>query len=280
MRLAVVSCDDLWVDPDTPLLLAALEAKASTVDLVSWRDAERNWDHYDLAVVRSTWDYATQRADFCAWADRVPRLMNPAPVLRWNTDKHYLADLVARGVATIPTTFVDVGDRARFPDGEFVVKPAVGAGSMGADRFGPGDLARAHAHVAALHAEGRDVLVQPYVSTIDAEGELALVFVGGRLLHAMRKGAMLRTSALDRSALFRAEQMQITEAPADALTVAHGVLEAARAAHLLYARVDLVRFEGRWVLMELELTEPSLFLSFREGLADVVADHIVACARR
>jgi glutathione synthase/RimK-type ligase-like ATP-grasp enzyme len=247
-------------------------------DLVVWNDPSIDWASYDLNVVRSTWDYATQRAAFCSWARHTPRLRNHADVIVWNTDKHYMRDLAARKVPLIPTTFLEVGETLIVPTHEFVIKPAVGAGSLGADRFHVDEAERARAHVAALHADGRSVMVQPYVDAIDTEGELALIFSRGQFLHAMRKGAMLRTNALDRTALFRAEQMARATAPDDALAVAHAALDACGFSDLLYARVDLVRYRGEWVLMELELTEPSLFLSHSEEATARFASDLVAAA--
>jgi glutathione synthase/RimK-type ligase-like ATP-grasp enzyme len=276
MRLAIITCADTDVDADSPILLDALTALHVEAALVVWNDPSVDWSSFDLNVIRSTWDYATQREAFCSWARETPRLRNNANVIAWNTDKHYMQSLAAHNVPLIPTTFLEVGEPLTVPHGEFVVKPAVGAGSMGADRFHVDDVERARAHVASLHADGRSVMVQPYVDAIDTEGELALIFSRGQFLHAMRKGAMLRTSALDRTALFRAEQMERTTAPDDALLVAHAALAACGFSDLLYARVDLVRYRGEWVLMELELTEPSLFLSYSDEATARFARDLVA----
>ncbi len=260
--MAIVTCAGDTVDPDGEILVAALASVGLSSEQVPWDDPGANWDDYDLCVVRSTWDYAERRDEFLAWATRVPRLANSAPVLAYSTDKHYLAELARSGVRVIPTTFVDVGDDWTAPEGDFVVKPAVGAGSMDAERYGPGTVGDARAHVARLHARGRDVLVQPYLDTIDVEGELALVFLDGEFSHALRKGAMLNVTELDRTGLYRVEQMSIANAPADAVSFASSVLAASPFTDLLYARVDAVRTDEGWALMELELAEPWLFFSF------------------
>ena len=96
--------------------------------------------------------------------------------------------------AIVPSTFCDVGGEPVFPDGRFVVKPTVGAGSIDAEKYAPGEHDRAGAHVRALHAAGRDAMIQPYVSSIDEDGERALVFIDGEFSHAMTKGAMLNTA--------------------------------------------------------------------------------------
>jgi glutathione synthase/RimK-type ligase-like ATP-grasp enzyme len=276
-RVAVATCAGENVDPDSPRLLAALADAGLHAELAVWDDPDVSWSNFDAVVVRSTWDYAARRAAFLDWARGVARLENPYEVIAYSTDKHYLRELEQRGIPVVPSTFCDVGSEPQFPDGDFVVKPCVGAGSMLADRYGAHDLARARTHVAQLHAQGRDVLIQPYVDSVDEVGERALIFIDGSFSHAMTKGAMLNVTQLDRNALFRREQMSVAHAEPDALDVADAALRAAGADHLLYARVDLVRANGGWVLMELELAEPSLFLSFHPPAATNLA---VALHRR
>src|SRR5690606_19903515 len=110
---------------------------------VAWDDPSADWSSFDLVVVRSTWDYVARREEFLAWAERLPHALNPAAVLRWNTDKRYLAELEREGVVIVPTTWLDpeqhLSSRAlhtRFPaGGEFVIKPAVSAGSADTARY-------------------------------------------------------------------------------------------------------------------------------------------------
>jgi glutathione synthase/RimK-type ligase-like ATP-grasp enzyme len=260
-RVAVVTCHG-DVDPDSPYLLAALEAVGLEASLEVWDDDQVDWDGFDLCVIRSTWDYTRHLETFLAWAGGIARLENPLAVVRYSSDKHYLGDLARRGHRVVDTTFCDVGEEPVFPSGDFVVKPCVGAGSMDADRYAPHEQARARAHVAALHEQGRDVLIQPYVESVDHDGERALIFVEGAFCHAMRKGAMLNTVAHDRHQLFRREQVSVVEVEEKAINVARGVLESLDFPDLLYARVDLVHDGQGWAVLELELVEPSLFLSF------------------
>ena len=245
-------------DPDQDLLLDALGAEGLEARAVPW-DADDPFDD-DLVVLRSTWDYTSRLAEFLAWARSVRHLANPYPVVEFSADKAYLGDLAARGIPVVATAFVDVGDEPSFPDGDVVVKPRVGAGSMDAARYRADELDEAREHVARLHEAGRDVIVQPYVESVDTLGERALIFIDGAFSHAMTKAAMLNVDQYDRTALFRYEQMTIAAAEDDALDLAREVL-GERFADLVYARVDLVRDEERWRVMELELVEPSLFLS-------------------
>jgi len=275
-RVAIATCRDLYVDDDTPLLLSALSRYDMSVDLVAWDDEHYDWSATDLVVIRSTWDYTSNVRSFRSWVASLPRVLNTPDVVSWNTDKHYLGQLQNQGIPIIPTVFADVDVTPLFPDEDFVVKPTVGAGSKDAARYSAHEHAEAAAHVHRLHAAGRDVLIQPYVSAIDSEGEMAYVFIDGALSHVMRKGAMLNSREEDRSGLFRAEQMSRAEVDGAAAELAHQVLAAANATEALYARVDLCQLDDAWVLMELELTEPSLFLVFAPEAADRLAAAIAA----
>ena len=265
-------------DPDAPHLFAALARAGVSVDLVAW-DAPANWDNYDLVVVRSTWDYVARRDEFLDWARRVRRLANPFPVLEYSSDKHYLGDLAARGHRIVPSTFCDVGDVPRWPDGDVVVKPTVGAGSADAARYREDEREAATAHVARLHDAGRDALLQPYVASVDERGERAVVVIDGNFSHAMTKDAMLNVDAAARTTDFRHRQLRRAEVEPDALEAAIALLDEERFADLLYARVDLVATEAGWALLELELVEPMLFLTYDEAAADRLAAGIARRAR-
>ncbi|MEV0679458.1 hypothetical protein AB0I60_23330 [Actinosynnema sp. NPDC050436] len=234
----------------------------------------------DLVVVRSTWDYAERLADFLSWCSSVPALANPAAVVSWNVDKSYLVDLAAAGVPVVPTRVVSPGF-TEWPEGEFVIKPTVGAGSRGALRVAAGDRSGAAAHLDSL---GGPALVQPYQSAVDSAGETALVYFGGHYSHAFAKGAMLTPDArLDESGLYVVERLSAASPTAAQRLVAEDVLDAAahllglRRSDLLHARVDLVAGDdGEPLLLELELVEPSL--GFRQ--ADAAAPLRFASAVR
>lgn len=268
------------VDPDSPYLLAALEDVCLHGELCVWDDPKVAWDAFDLVVIRSTWDYSSRREEFLDWAKGISRLANPFEVLEYSSDKHYLEDLGNAGHRIVPSFFCDVGMMPIFPSGDFVVKPSVGAGSIDAARYGAHQRGEAREHVERLHARGRDVLIQPYVPSVDVVGERALVFIDGAFSHAMTKGAMLNTPESERGALFRIEQMSVAIAEPDAVNFASRVLSDLDVSNLLYARVDVVGTDTGWALMELELVEPSLFLQFCEPaparLAEAIAKRVAS----
>jgi glutathione synthase/RimK-type ligase-like ATP-grasp enzyme len=260
-RVAIVTCAGDDVDPDSPLLLNALAQEGLEGELVIW-DHDVDWLSFDIVVIRSTWNYVERREQFLEWAKGINHLENPYQVIEYSTDKHYLADLAAKGVSIVPSHFCDVGQEPEFPEGDFVVKPCVGAGSLDAERYRDNEHDRARRHVAALHEKGRDALIQPYVESVDVVGERALIFVDGKYCHAMTKSAMLNTLALDRHSLFRREQIAPAAGEDDAVTFALDIFRELDYSDLLYARVDLVGDAQGWMLMELELVEPSLYLTY------------------
>jgi hypothetical protein len=282
-HLAVAGCAK-WPDlrDDWPLLQRALAQHDINAVTVTWNDPSIDWADYDLVLATGVWDYIHHLDEFLAWTDRVgalTRLINPAPVLRWNADKHYLADLSAAGVPVVPTTFVDPGD-VTLPDGEFVVKPTVSAGSFQTGRYGPGhdDQARALAHIAELHALHRDVMVQPYQAAIDQVGETGLIFLGGTFSHAIGKAALLHLDTVPAADSFPAP-VSITPASAAQLDVATTALTAAQrlVGPITYARVDLVPDgDGAPTLMELEVLDPALFLELHPPGPATLAEVLLA----
>jgi glutathione synthase/RimK-type ligase-like ATP-grasp enzyme len=270
---------DEEIDPDAELLRDALRDVDIDGQLCVWDDEGVSWGDYEIVVIRSTWDYTKDRAGFLAWARALPALFNPYSTIEYSTDKHYLDDLESRGYRIIPTSFCDVGATPEFPDSNFVVKPTVGAGSMDAEMYDVGDDVAAAEHVARLHDSGRDAMIQPYVASVDEVGERGLVFIDGVFSHAIRKNAMLHVDQLDRHSLFRLEQLTLADAEPAAVAFAQSLMSEDIFRGLLYGRVDLVQMPEGWAVMELELVEPSLFLSYRAEAAALLATAIRARLR-
>jgi hypothetical protein len=282
-RVALGSCAALpGLDPDDPLLLAPQAGAGVAAEPAGWDDPSVDWAGYDLVVLRSAWDYAARRDDFVAWAAGVPRLVNAPDVVTWNTDKRYLAELAAAGVPAVSTMWLGPDDTpALAASGEWVIKPAVSAGSRDTGRYDlgrPEHRALALSHLERLAAAGRVAMVQPYLPAVDTYGETALLFLDGEFSHAIRKGPMLDGPDTGEVGLYK-EELITTRVPSDAeLDVAARALAAVPggADRLLYARVDLIPDPGgNPVVVELELTEPSLFLGYAEGAAERLAAAIV-----
>jgi glutathione synthase/RimK-type ligase-like ATP-grasp enzyme len=271
-------------DTDLPVLADALTAAGADARAVAWDDPDADWAGFDLAVLRSTWDYSWRAAEFSAWLERcagLTRLVNPLGVVRWNTDKRYLGELAGAGVPTVPTRYLAPGDPADLPEGhDYVIKPTSGAGARFAARYAPGDHAMAVRHLEHLYAEGFTAMLQPYVRGIETGGERALQFFGGRLLHASRKGAVLAPGTpYDADKVAHPDLEPWEPTPAE-LTVAERALAAVPdPSGLLYARVDLVDGDdGTPRLMELELVEPNLFLWLHPGSVPRVVEAVLAAA--
>ncbi len=261
MRVALATCRVLpEPDPDQRPLLDALAALGVDAFLLPWDEPEACAGlEADLCVVRSTWNYYRDRAAYLAWAEATSarcRLENPLAVLRWNTHKSYLRVLAERGVRVVPTRFLARDARASLRElqaelgPELVVKPTVSASSYRTRRFSRAELAEGEAFLAELLAE-REVMVQPYVRSLETHGERALVWIAGELGHGVRKRPR-----------FHGGDEAVVPVPVsdEERRFAEAVLATVEE-ELLYARVDVARAEdGELMVMELELAEPSLFL--------------------
>ncbi len=262
--------DFVATDSDLELLTAAAVRAGHQAGTRIWDDPAVPWDDVDLVVVRSCWDYVPRREEFLAWAESVPRLANPAPVLRWNTDKTYLRELEADGVAIVPTAWSVTSADELPPAEEWVVKPTVSAGSADTARWS--DPEHAVAHSRDLLAAGRPTMTQPYLASVDSHGETGMLFFAGTYSHAFRKGALLTTGDDPRSLPELEEDIGPREPSDTERAFGQQVVEViSKRLGLtpLYARVDVVTDDdGSARLMELELAEPSFFLEHTATGAD------------
>ncbi|HEY4244117.1 MAG TPA: hypothetical protein VGM88_30095 [Kofleriaceae bacterium] len=260
MKLRIATCARLpEPDRDAEPFAAALVRAGIDAELVAWDDPAADWSGDVPTLIRSTWNYALDVRGFLAWAARVRPLWNPLAVIEENVFKRYLLALAARGVPVIPTVMLEaVPDALPALGDRIVVKPEVGAGSLGARVFAAGDAA-ALAHVRELLARSA-VLVQPYVASVGDYGERSLVWIDGEFTHAIRKSPRL------------AGDSEAVTGPFAIAPDEHAVAEAAiapYASQILYGRVDLARDDaGQPRVMELELVEPSLFFSANPPSAD------------
>ena len=279
LDVALASCVTLpEPDADMAPLLEALRGAGLSVETLGWDDpvAEPDFAGARLVLLRSTWNYSLRPREFLEWVDRTARatrFFNPAETIRWNAHKSYLLDLHARGVPVVPTTLLKRGDATPLRDvvrahgaARVVVKPAVSGGSRETMRVDAGTMDAGEAHLRKLVAR-EDVLVQPYLDSVEGHGERALVWIDGELTHAVRK-----------SPRFIGDEERVTAAVIedDEAAVARAALAVAPTP-LLYARIDVARDEhGAPRVMELELIEPSLF--FAQGPAALA--RLVTALRR
>ena len=264
---------------DDRLLLEALRARGVDAGAAIWDDPSFDWSRPRLCVVRSTWDYHERHAEYMTWAEHaasVSQLWNPIGALRWNTHKSYLRDLAERGISVVPTVWLDAGTPAHLQTlldisswRRAVLKPAISASAY-KTRIVDGDNIDDAQEMANELLPLRDLMLQPYMASVDTPGERSLVFIDGEFTHAIRRPSVLSDTQ------YAAGKYVAVEPAEDELAFGTEVLRAA-GFPTLYARVDVVRDdEGKLCLMELELVEPSLWLAHSPVAVERFAEGIVA----
>lgn len=263
-------------------LAAALSARGWRVEVAPWNGPFAAFARAAAIVIRAAWDYHTAPDAYRAWLDRVETrpTFNPPALIRWNLSKAHVLELGARGVpiprsrlvAAEPRAVASALDDLRLD--EAVIKPAIGASGVGVERVRRGDEAAAVGRVRD-GARAEQVLVQEFMPEI-ASGELAGVFFDGAFSHGLRR--------MPAPGQFRVNsqyggRMEATVLPADVARQMAAVL-ALLPEPALYARVDGIVREGRFVLMELEVNEPGLGLHLAPGSAERFADAILARLER
>ena len=284
--VALVTCREaLGIDYDMPLLLEAVRASGLSVDEVCWDDESIDWSAYDHVVIRSTWDYHRRYDEFMQWVravGAVSTISNSVDVITWNTDKHYLAEVAAMGLPVVPTIFIEPGHdewlkdvRDLLASGDVVVKPAISAGSNDTERHSNFDAATSH--ISALLSHQRSVMLQPYLADVDVQSETGLVFIDGKFSHAFAKGPLLAQAKNMSGGLYAEEEIGVRQPTADQLLIGKRAVKwlLSRFGKLLYARVDLLPTAHGPVIIEIELTEPSLYLLLCPDAAGVLANVIL-----
>lgn len=276
-------------DHDTPLLLAALRARGVGAEAVVWHDDTVELAAFDLLAVRSPWDYPERPGEFQAWLERAAastRVVNAPATMRWNLDKHYLADLEGAGIRVVPTTYAHSVDEARAAltaHPRVVVKPAVSAGARDTGLFDAADE-RALALATRIIDAGGTAMIQPEVPELSRGWEKALYLIDGRFTHAISKGALLDVGGGLLGGVYQEHPEQVP-AYDDEIAFATAVVRAVQTVTggplPLYARVDTVRSRAYGlVLLEVELVEPALNLHVAPHATDAVVDALLAAATR
>jgi len=275
--------------PDDPLLQRALLERGVLTEFIPWEDADYDWSRADVVMIRSTWNYHLHPEAYLAWAERVAsvsRLLNPLPVVRWNLDKAgYFSDLHEAGIPTIPTRRLLRGETVHLAGllaetgwMKFVAKPCIGANSYATlviDASSASSLAQGQQHLDRYLPE-RDMLLQPYLARVEAEGEHSHVFIAGRWSHVFS-----RVPFCERHGEIAGEEL-LQPGP-DEMALAQLTMKTAErllaVAPLLFGRVDLIRDEeGQWRLMELEVNEPALHLEATNALTGLADAFMALCA--
>lgn len=281
MNIALVTYQDngkyhlINVSNEDDLLVNFLTAKGLSITKVIWNDPNVNWETFDLAILKSPWDYFDLIDSFYNWLielkNKNVKLLNPVDIVKWNADKHYLQDIERAGLKVTPSIFLAKGDKIDlaayfklFGINQFIIKPCVSGGSKNTFKVTPSNIEEISSKLKLL-VENEDFIIQPFLKEIEEDGEWSFIFFNGKFSHALLKKA--------KSGDFRVQSIfggtiHPQNAPESVLACAQlYVNEFAK--DCLYARVDGVILDGEFNLMELELIEPFLFLdTFEASLAN------------
>ena len=287
MRIAFLACN--LTLPDSPerrpdafehdQMMECLEpvfaARGGSIEAVRWDAEAVDWSGYDAVMIGSAWDYQDNLDAFLARLDLIEsqtHLYNPSSIVRWNCRKTYLRELSDKGVATVPTLWLDAPDADSVSDAfdalrseDLVLKRQVGANAEGQFRVHRGD---------PLPDLPEPMMAQPFLPAIQNEGELSLIYIDGAFSHGLIKSAAEGEYRIQSS--YGGSERRHRPSDSDR-AVAQSVL-AALDDTPLYARVDMVRGDdGGLMLMELELIEPFLYPMQADDFGERVYD---ALARR
>jgi len=265
---------------DDRLLQDALSAIGLTSVRIDWADPDVDWSRFRCAVFRTTWDYYERVSEFTNWLDRIEkqtRLCNDISLIRWNLDKHYLTDLATKEIPVVNSRFIESGSSITLHQlldetgwEEAVLKPSVSGGAYHTFRVNRGNADMLQPTVHPLIAD-KSFLMQPFMDEIQLTGEDTLMIIDGRYTHAVRKVA----TAGD----FRVQDDH--GGTVHAYEPTHQQIDLAERAMVAcpsppaYGRVDMVRDQnGDWVVMELEIIEPELWLRHHPPAASYFAQAI------
>lgn len=262
------------------LLIKALENKGLKVKKVSWDDQQFDWSSTRKVLIREIWDYFVRFDEFSAWLEKTKdntTFINPYEQLRWNVDKHYLADLSDRGINIVPSYFIEPEDKRTLREihhelgwMETVFKPVVSGGAYNTFRLNPGNFDQFEIIHSKLRLSGSFVL-QPFIKSITIKGEVSHMVFGGKYSHSVLKKA--------KEGDYRVQDdwggsVHSYEASDEEIAFAEGVAAACDPLPY-YARVDVVWDENdELALGEVELLEPELWFREKESSAQQLADVI------
>ncbi|WEN15994.1 hypothetical protein PY254_04795 [Rhodanobacter sp. AS-Z3] len=280
-RLAFATSAELAsIQRDDAHLASMLEQHGITPVSCIWNDPTVDWSAFDAVLIRTIWDYYKLSGAFIDWLDQLDQLgiptINDSRVLRWNSDKSYLLDLDEQGVAIIPTALATADELAAalasMPDQHVVIKPTISGGAWHTVRGHVGDPAFTEA-VTHLPRD-IDYLLQPFVPEIVSAGEWSLLYFGGKFSHAVIKRPATGDYRVQSEYGGSIEPAQPSAATLAAAGKALAAVAALGHGELAYARVDGVISAGQFLIMELELIEPFLFLAEQPRSAERFAQQL------
>ncbi|MEO6694595.1 MAG: hypothetical protein ABIY50_07660 [Ignavibacteria bacterium] len=256
---------------DDRLLIAGFESQGHEASSIIWSDPNIEWEKFDMAIIRSTWDYIDRREEFLNVLSKIEssqcKLFNPLNAVRWNSDKLYLFELQQWEIPIIPTYKADECDfmvlQNYFAENnwqEAVIKPAVGAGGAGVQRILINEIAKEYKNL-SLKQTHQKYLIQPLINSVISEGEYSYIYINGDLSHVLLKkpahgdfrahgiyGGTIVYVEPEKNDILQADNI-MTKLPFD----------------VLYARLDLARIDNTLAVMEIELIEPVLYFNLASG---------------
>lgn len=271
MKIAYVCYNDVGkyasgVENEDQVLLDFLKKKGLTISREIWNDPLVNWADYDLAILKSPWDYFDRISEFYTWLNKLEdldlRLLNPSKVVKWNSDKHYLSEIAASGLRVTPTIYLEKDDKpdlfecfSTLRTETLIIKPCISGGSKNTIKVKAETLEELSPQIHGYLAE-EAYMVQPFLSEIESCGEWSFLFFGGKFSHSLLKKAKPGDFRVQH---YLGGSIHAEPAPVHLLEAAQKYADKF-AKDCLYARVDGVEVNGEFMLMELELIEPFLFM--------------------
>jgi len=263
------------------LVQNALEKRGISVHRINWDSREMNWSDTRYILFRTTWDYYYRFQEFDLWLDHVrekTELINPYPLIRWNLDKHYLADLAKEGINIPPTRFIESGERSSLEKivaesgwGEIILKPVVSGGWRHTYRFLPSESGKYESVYRSLISK-ESLIIQEFQEQVVSRGEVAFMLFDGKFTHAILKRA--------KKGDFRVQDdfggtVHPFSPDAEQIEWAERVVTSCHPLPI-YARVDAIWDNNtNLALAELELIEPELWFRYHPDATEKLADAVI-----
>ncbi|MBY0449584.1 MAG: hypothetical protein K2X01_03030 [Cyanobacteria bacterium] len=310
IALATCSKHPHWVPDETPLLEGLQSLGIEPVSLIWDGGFPAPLDPIEACVIRTTWDYSERHSDFLVWANTINQnipLWNSPRILAWNADKHYLQWFETQQLPVVPSFFIQP-EELKQPSpvleqltlfcqqsAQWVLKPTVSASGNNTFVFNNFDLLyqTLQEYLGQNRTHNIAMMIQPFLPSIQTHGEISVIMIEGRFAHAV-----IKTPSTDE---FRIQehlggQTRFISLSAEFISMSEALLSRT-AAFLgevpLYGRLDfmaktelskqtkqnspsnnLKNNPSDWLLSEMELIEPSLYLSHHPETGKILAKAI------